>query len=370
LGIVDNYFCDGKSTFSGSMLPDVIIPCIGNGSLRASSSASQSYTIFHNALGKIVSSVSNAAKQVLGYLSGGGLTSDSGAIYVVSGRMSLSGTADVQIYRIADLPTGGMRLNTNTIAGGRYFYYDASGKLTTYILDSSPYFVEIIPYFLSIQDTLEQNRQNPCALGRLSKHAIYGLLTGTTTQTLLDRADRWEIQCFNSPENGDVEIELYRDNHVTTIVCNVYHPQYPIVISQPVIRNDFGESKQYKMPIIYPNDVVYIPDTHEESIYEERVVSYGNNQYKLDIQYPAEVIVYHEDVVQTANVAVLPTQRTELPVRATIKPTISQSGLLSLLGRNHFLQRLPRSQWKIIQFMRKEAIVELNGRNKVSVVID
>jgi hypothetical protein len=314
------------------------------------------------------------SKTIFIYDSSGGCSLSAGAIYAVPSKIVLGGSASVQVFRIADLPLGGCRLDSEFSNGYRYFAYAASGGLIVTIPESTHSFIEKTPYFLPIENDLLKGRLNPCPNGSsISKHAVAGLMQGTTILPLLNKADNWEITCFNNPNEGDITIFVYKDQNITKIVWNLFHPLYPhTIIDESDIERE-SDFKQYKLEINYPEDVIVFPDIEPETTpnigYEPSIADGPKD--KLSIYYPGDsvIVVKDEAPIETPNIGTLPTIRTEIIRGEQPAPTISQSGLLGILGPSHYLRNLPKSDWRILKFKNKTATVEIKGKNKIEVTV-
>ena len=364
----------GNAVFGGTIVASHNFEYEASGNAVLAGTTQTSYVNLYEASGNAQLGSSFLTDFVFYYVSSGGMRLDGGAIYETTGGASFGGSADVQIFRVADMPTGGLRLDLSTIDYGRYYAHAAEGGLQTSV-ESGVRFYNIIPYFLSIEDTLTQDRQDLCSGGvGISKSAVIGLLQGTATILLLDKADHWEIDCYNNPELGDIRISIYKDGQNTRIVWNLFRPFYPTVHVEipklPIIETDF---KQYSLPIQYPDDVALIPnETIEETpnIAYTPILADGKHQGKLDIYYPGDTPVgYESEPEETPNIAVMPTIRTEVTIAAPVLRKISQSSLISLVGPYHFLNKLTRSQWRVLEFNNRKATVELNGKNIISVSV-
>jgi hypothetical protein len=305
------------------------------------------------------------------YTATGNVICGAGAIYAVGEKAVFGGSADLKVFRYADTPTGGATLACEFALGNRYFAYTASGSLVIGG-EVTKGFIEFTPYFLRIEHTLERNRLDPCPTGvGISKHAVIGLLQGTKTLTLLEKADHWEIVCANSPKDGDIEILVYKDSQTTKIIWNLFHPFFnddDVEITTPEREADF---KQYRLPIAYHDDIVFVPDEPEEFL------NYAYTQFhpqgpvdKLPIYYPGDSVVFvPETPIETPNVGVIPAIATEINRQTKLLTTISQASLLNLVGRNHFLNTLARTDWEVLDFNNKKASVRIKGKNKIEVVV-
>lgn len=257
------------------------------------------------------------------------------SIFAIGGKCVLSGTVTTQIFINVDMPTGGMNLKSTSTTAGRYFNYEANGEINLTGLANRS-LIEKAEYFLSIENKLIQDRQNRC-LESISKNAISGYLTGTKTKILLDQADDWEVNCINSPNQGDVSILVYKDKKITKITCNIFSPNYIKTIPVPI-------------PLTSRIDL---------------------NQYRVEINYSGDdpIIVKEDPPIKTPNVAILPAIRIEKQMPKPIANVISQSHLLSMLGEFHFLRKLSKSDWKVLDFKNNVATIKLKDKNTITVSV-
>jgi hypothetical protein len=65
----------------------------------------------------------------------------------------------------------------------------------------------------------------------------------------------------------------------------------------------------------------------------------------------------------------MPIIRTEIVRAKPVAAVISQASLLGLVGPYHFLNKLSRNQWDIIEFRNRVATIKLNGKNRISVTV-
>jgi hypothetical protein len=359
---------------SGTVGVTISVVVAASGNVVFGGSASVLFDVTHLPTGGMVFANSVTARSTFVYSAVGGAMFGAGAVYATGVGAVLGGAATVMVFRVADLPTGGMVLASNVNSGGRYFDYDASGGLQIIILEAARSFTEISPYFLSIEDTLVRGRMDPCAPGNtISKHAVIGLLTGTATKTLLDQADDWEVACVNNPNQGDITLLVYKDQKITKIVWNVFVAHYPKTIPAPELPVPETDLRQYRVEIQYPGDYGVVPEQMPEdtpNIGYEPLRAVGENQGRLPIFYPGDAVVgYDSAPEETVGVAVMPIIRTEIVRAKPVAAVISQASLLGLVGPYHFLNKLSRNQWDIIEFRNRVATIKLNGKNRISVTV-
>jgi hypothetical protein len=222
------------------------------------------------------------------------------------------------VFRVADIPTGGLHLASDSQTAGRNFSYEADGGIKIVVLGSDHSFIGFTSYFHSIEDRLAEGRLDPCPTGiSISKHAVSGLLTGTATKYCWSKRTIGKWFAPTVPHLGDIEILIYKDQQITKIVWNVFVANYPksvVVENLPLPDSDI---KQYRLPIYYPGDDVIVPDEAPENkpnIGYEPLRAEGQHQGKIPIYYPGDSVVVVKDTppAATPNVAIMPTIRTEI----------------------------------------------------------
>jgi hypothetical protein len=253
---------------------------------------------------------------------------------VIGGNAVFGGTVSVQVFRVVPVTTANAVFG-GSVDAGRWFWYESSGGAQFSSSDTivgiyhiSGYWDVRLPYYVARRDTCDPNSYT------ISKTAVEGLIQNSRLKATLDKADDWEVSCYN-PIQGDVTIFIYKQGKRAVAVLNINKP--------------FG------LPYAIP--------TESPSLAEN-----AKNQGRLEIDLPAlrEGKPVQIPIAPEVFTAPVPFEFPESNIKQYKVETvigISQATLLAMLPSNHYLRNVSINEWTVSEFNSKNKTATVRMKN-------